>query len=55
MTKLKGGRLTNMMNGFRIAKALMVFALVYRFISPVFATPVANKISEKIENHKKAA
>lgn len=55
MTKLKGGRLTNMMNGFRIAKALMVFALVYRFISPVFATPVANKISEKIENHKKSA
>lgn len=55
MTKLKGGRLTNMMNGFRIAKALMVFALVYRFVSPVFATPLANKISEKVENYKKAA
>lgn len=55
MTKLKGGRLTKMMNGFRIAKALMVFALVYRFISPVFATPLANKISEKVENHKKVA
>jgi len=55
MTKLKGGRLTNMMNGFRIAKALMVFALVYRFISPVFATPLANKISEKVENRKKIA
>lgn len=55
ISKLKGGRLTNMMNGFRIAKALMIFALVYRFISPVFATPLANKISEKIENRKKAA
>ena len=55
MTKLKGGRLTKMMNGFRIAKALMVFALVYRFISPVFATPLANKISEKVENRKKVA
>lgn len=55
MTKLKGGRLTNMMNGFRIARALMVFALIYRFVSPVFATPLANKLSEKVENRKKVA
>lgn len=45
--------LTNMMNGFKTAKALMVFALLYRFVGPVFATPIANKFSEKIENKKK--
>lgn len=45
--------LTNMMNGFKTAKALMVFALLYRFVGPVFATPVANIFSEKIEIKKK--
>lgn len=52
---IRGGKLTTMMSGFRIARALMVFALIYRFVSPVFATPLANKISEKLENSKKAA
>ena len=45
--------LTNMMNGFKTAKALMVFALLYRFVGPVFATPIANQFSAKIENKKK--
>ena len=45
--------LTNMMNGFKTAKALMVFALLYRFVGPVFATPIANQFSAKIENNKK--
>lgn len=45
--------LTRMMNGFKTAQALMVFALLYRFVSPVIATPIANNISEKLEKRKK--
>lgn len=50
----KSGKLSGMMNGFKTAQALMVFALIYRFISPVFATPVANYISGKAEERKKS-
>ena len=46
-------KLTRMMNGFKTAQALMVFALIYRFVSPVIATPIANSISEKLENRNK--
>ena len=49
----KTKKLTKMMNGFKTAQALMVFALIYRFVSPVIATPIANSISEKLENRKK--
>lgn len=48
------GHLTKMMNGFKTAQALMVFALIYRFVSPVVATPIANNLSEKLEARKKA-
>lgn len=48
-------KLTRMMNGFKTAQALMVFALIYRFVSPVIATPIANSISEKLEKNKKQA
>ena len=47
--------LSTLMNGFKIAKSLMIFAMIYRFISPVFATPIANKISDKLEITKKKA
>lgn len=57
LTKLSGmknaGKLPNMINGFKTARSLMVFALIYRFASPVFATPLANKVSEKIEQRNK--
>ncbi len=49
----KDGKLSKMMNGFKTAQALMVFALIYRFVSPVIATPIANMFSEKLENRKK--
>ena len=39
-------------NGFRIAKSLMVFQLLYRFVSPVIATPIATHISNKIREKK---
>lgn len=49
----KAGNLSNMINGFKTAQALMVFALIYRFVSPVVATPLANSLSEKLENYRK--
>lgn len=48
-------KLSTLMNGFKIAKSLMIFAMIYRFISPVFATPLANSISERIEKKKQTA
>lgn len=45
--------LSQLMTGLKIAKSLMVFGLIYRFISPVIATPIANSISTKIEKTKR--
>lgn len=45
--------LSQLMTGLKIAKSLMVFGLIYRFVAPVFATPIANGISSKIEKKKK--
>lgn len=47
--------LSQLMTGLKIAKSLMVFGLIYRFVSPVIATPIANHVSAKIEKKKKAA
>lgn len=33
-------------------KTLVIFGIIYRLISPVFITPVANRVSEKIQNNK---
>ena len=41
------------MAGFKISKSLVVFGLMYRFFTPVFATPFANKVSKHIEEKKK--
>lgn len=49
----ESGNLPKLLNGFKTAKALMIFALIYRFVSPVIATPIANKFSEKLEAKKK--
>ena len=50
----ESGNLPKLLNGFKTAKALMIFALIYRFVSPVIATPIANKFSEKFEAKKKS-
>lgn len=42
----------DIMKGFKIAKSLMVFQLLYRFVCPVVATPIANHISNKIREKK---
>ena len=41
------------LTGFKIAKSLVVFGLMYRFFTPVIATPIANKVSKYIEEKKK--
>ncbi len=46
-------KLSTLMNGFKTAKSLMIFAMIYRFVAPVIATPIANSISAKLENRKK--
>ena len=41
-------------NGFKVASGLLVFAMMYRYISPVLVTPVASWISKKVGEHKEA-
>ncbi len=41
------------LTGFKVARSLMIFQLLYRFVTPVIATPVANYISDKQEEKKK--
>lgn len=48
-------KLSTLMNGFKTAKSLMIFAMIYRFIAPVIATPIANSISDKLDARKKVA
>ncbi|MBQ6516870.1 hypothetical protein IJI31_06805 [bacterium] len=45
-----GSRIT----GFKTASGLMVFALMYRYISPVVVTPIASAISKSVREHKAA-
>ncbi len=45
-------RADEILKGFKIAKSLMVFQLLYRFVCPVIATPIANHISNKIRDKK---
>lgn len=41
-------------NGIRAASSIMIFGTIYRFISPVFATPIANRIGNHIQEKKGA-
>jgi len=40
------------LDGFKTASGLMVFALMYRYISPVVVTPIASAISKAVREHK---
>lgn len=40
-------------NGIKAAKSIMIFGIMYRFIAPVFVTPIANKIGDNL-NAKRA-
>ena len=48
-----GDSASNILKGFKIAKSLMVFQLLYRFVCPVIATPVANYISNRLRDKHK--
>lgn len=41
-------------HGFDAAKQVMIFGFIYRFISPVFATPLANYIGNRLHKKKEA-
>ena len=41
--------------GLRMFGPIVIFTTIYRFVGPVFVTPLANWLSEKIQPHKKTA
>lgn len=45
-------KLTSRMKGFDIAKQLLIFTVMYRYVAPVLVTPVASKISKVYQNYK---
>ena len=45
-------KLSSRMKGFDVAKQLLIFTMMYRYVSPVFVTPVASKISKVYESIK---
>ena len=47
-------KLGSRIKGFKTASGLMVFALMYRYISPVVVTPVASWIHKKADEHRAA-
>ena len=50
----KAFNLGNKLKGISVLASLSVFTLIYRFATPVLITPVANWISNKINENKKA-
>ena len=50
MTKSLGNRI----KGVRILATLATFTLIYRFLTPVLITPIANKIGDKLNERSKA-
>lgn len=38
--------------GIDIARSVIVFGTIYRFISPVFVTPIANKLGDMLQQRK---
>ncbi|MDD3237600.1 MAG: hypothetical protein PHV37_05825 [Candidatus Gastranaerophilales bacterium] len=40
--------------GLSAAKSLVIFGFIYRYLGPVLMTPIANKLSSKIQHRKKA-
>jgi hypothetical protein len=46
--------LGNRIKGVRILATLATFTLIYRFLTPVLITPIANKIGDKLNEKAKA-
>ena len=51
---LKDQKLVRRLKGMDIAKKLLIFTLIYRYVVPVAVTPIANTLGEKYLAHKKA-
>ena len=47
--------LTTYVKGIRAAVPLVIFGTIYRFIAPVFVTPFANKLGNRLQAKKEAA
>ena len=43
-------KLSKRMQGFNIAKQLLIFTLMYRYVAPVVVTPVASKLGKLFES-----
>lgn len=46
-------KMADVLDGIDRLKGLAIFSVIYRYISPVVITPIANKISGKIQHSKK--
>lgn len=46
-------KLVNRLKGMDLAKKLLIFTLIYRYLVPVAVTPVANKLGDKYLAYKK--
>jgi hypothetical protein len=42
------------MQGFNIAKQLLIFSAMYRYVAPVLVTPLASKLGKVLENRREA-
>lgn len=47
-------KLISYVDGIKAAKSIMVFGLIYRYISPVLVTPIANMISNRLHDKRQA-
>ena len=45
-------KLSTRMKGFDIAKQLLIFTMMYRYVAPVIVTPFASKLGKVVENYK---
>lgn len=50
---LKSDKLAKEIKAMDVAKKLLIFAMVYRYITPVLVTPIANKIGERLLEKKR--
>ena len=45
-------KLSTRMKGFDVAKQLLIFTMMYRYVAPVLVTPLASKIGKVYQNYK---
>lgn len=51
----KNPNIKGLKSGANIAASLAIFSLMYRYVSPVLVTPIANAIGNKVQANKKTA